>query len=68
MLRFWKAIEIRVFCANLVGRNKLLWCIKKIIKPNLNNFRIVVWKMNLVKNQNFLGQLGENQPINFLLQ
>ena len=32
-------------------------------KPKLDNFAILVWKMNLVKNKEFVGQLGENQPI-----
>ena len=28
------------------------------------NFAILVWKVNLVKNQEFIGQLVENEPIN----
>ena len=30
----------------------------------MTNFAILVWKMNLVKNQEFIGQLVENEPIN----
>ena len=41
---------------------------KKVANPKLDNFAISVWKMNLVKNQEFIGQLDENQPINILLQ
>ena len=36
--------------------------------PKLDNVAILVWQMNLVKNQEFIGQLGENQPINILSQ
>ena len=36
--------------------------------PKLDNVAILVWKMNLVKNQEFIGQLGENHPINILSQ
>ena len=41
---------------------------KKVANPKLDNFAISVWKMNLVKNQEFIGQLDENQPINILLR
>ena len=36
--------------------------LKKVANPKLHNFALLVWKMNLVKNQEFMGQLGENQP------
>ena len=41
---------------------------QKVANPKIDSFVILVWKMNLVKNQEILGQLGENQPINILLQ
>ena len=49
-----------------LGRNTLLWSIKKVGNLKLENFAILVCKINLVKNQEFIGQLGENQLINIL--
>ena len=67
MLTFSKTIKIRVLCANLVERH---WfdVSKKVANPKPDNFALLVWKMNLVKNQVFIGQTGENQPINILSQ
>ena len=42
------------------GRNPQLWCIKKVANPKLDNFAILVWTINLLKYQEFIGQLGEN--------
>ena len=53
MLAFSKTIKIRVLCANLV---EIHWFdVSKTVKnPKLDNFALLVWKMNLVKNQEFI--------------
>ena len=66
MLIFSKAIKIRVLCANLVEITIMIY--QKGWNPKLDNFAISVWEMNLVKNQEFIGQLGKNQPLNIALQ
>ena len=57
MLTFSKTIIIRLLCANLV---EIHWfdVSKKVTNPKLGNFALLVWKMNLVKNQEFIGQPG----------
>ena len=42
------------------GRNPQLWWIKKVANPKLDNFAILVWAINLLKYQEFIGQLAEN--------
>ena len=61
MLRFSKTIKIRILFANLVEIHYY-----KVGNRKLENFAILVCKINLVKNQEFIGQLGENQLINIL--
>ena len=39
-----------------------------VANPKLDNFATLVCKVNLVKNQEFIGQPSENQPINILWQ
>ena len=47
MLRFSKAIEIRILCANL-------WSVKKVGNPKLENFAVLVWKTNVEKSRDFI--------------
>ena len=53
MLAFSKTIKIRVLCANLV---EILWfdVSKKVTNPKIDHFALLVWKINLVKNQEFI--------------
>ena len=53
MLAFSKTIKIRVLCANLV---EIQWfdVSKKVTNPKIDNFALLVWKMNLVKYQEFI--------------
>ena len=53
MLAFSKTIKIRVLCANLV---EIQWfdVSKKVTNPKIDNFALLVWKMNLMKNQEFI--------------
>ena len=47
MLRFSKATEIRILCANL-------WSIRKVGNAKLENFAVLVWKMNVEKSRDFI--------------
>ena len=53
MLAFSKTIKIRVLCANLA---EILWfdVSKKVTNPKIDHFALLVWKINLVKNQEFI--------------
>ena len=53
MLAFSKTMKISVLCTNLV---EIHWfdMSKKVTNPKIDHFALLVWKINLVKNQEFI--------------
>ena len=53
MLAFSKTMKISVLCANLV---EIHWfdVSKKVTNPKIDHFALLIWKVNLVKNQDFI--------------